>query len=413
MRLTKDLVAIPITLGFGKSEPPKHFSYLSWFMDYCHEKRMQMLLPPRPPLSMTYVDDTAGFFNESIALSEKMAHAEQVNKYIPQLNNEAKFVMTTRGELLGIRIDTVAEVAGMSFKAYLKLCFILFMVLPRDITTSTMIPLKSLQVIASLSFYNSQYLVLMRYAPSVLFKTLDRGDGPRSLNARQIDCINTWRDLMVYSFSHTQVLHTSLYDMYHNSPMTKPILTPMGLEIFTDSEMTTMGNFVPGLGWLDLAVETVFGIGVVRSIAHYEFVAFIVAFLFAKFLAPHSDILHIRVDNSNAQTWSTGSFGTNDSIVNNITCANCFLQIAFKTTQTRKYIKSEDNQDADEISRKRFANLDKLPRYCATSPLLVFLRKLVKPRDLTALAIAQLIHMLQESGVSSLFSLFSASHSNV
>jgi hypothetical protein len=195
-----------------------------------------------------------------------------------------------------------------------------------------------------------------------------------------------------------------MYDVYHNNPHTYPlskrrIVSPIG---FTDSNLETMGAYIPLLGFCQVELIDLID-SPSSTIAHYELLAFIIAFLLAIFLNPHCAAIHIHVDNQNALAWSSGHIGTNDQLANILTLMNCFLQVGFNTIQTRCYIASKDNVQADQISRRSFANSEKLTQYYPSPHLIKFLGDLVNQPDRDVSLTLLSLLTLRDYNVSSLF----------
>jgi hypothetical protein len=165
-----------------------------------------------------------------------------------------------------------------------------------------------------------------------------------------------------------------------------------------------MGAFVPHLGFCQVHLSDVLSRDpTTLSIAHFELLAFLIGFLFTMFLNPASTAIHLFVDNQNALAWSEGHIGTNDNVANILTLTNCFLQVGFNVMQTRQYIRSQENIQADQISRRIFANLDKLTQFYPSSHLMTFFRELLGQLEVDVSRILQLLLTLLEYPVSALF----------
>ena len=85
---------------------------------------------------------------------------------------------------------------------------------------------------------------------------------------------------------------------------------------------------------------------------------------------------------------------------------NGYLQSAFNVTQTRSYIRSADNVQADAISRRRWSNLDNLPQFKIQMSWLVCLTELVQLQEPDPLQTLALALTLRESDAFWPFSKF-------
>jgi hypothetical protein len=103
----------------------------------------------------------------------------------------------------------------------------------------------------------------------------------------------------------------------------------------------------------------------------------ILGFAFAVFLSPSQPSVHMFVDNQNAEAWSRGSVKTTGLITNILININAALQATLRRTQTREYLDSKSNIDADAISRNAFKNSGKLTRFYVTSRLKMSLTSLL------------------------------------
>ena len=400
----KDLVAIPITHGFGKGEVPYLYSAYSDFCDHCHYQRCQTKNLSHI-MGRMYSDDFTTFGSHSFLRQELEEQATQIATDIhPDAVNLDKVELSPIANILGIRTDSHNFICGLSHKSYLKLCYLFFILLPPKITINTMISLKILQSLAGLCYYNGQYIPLCRATGKFFYRAL-RGysSRPRSLSQLQIDCITLWRSYILFAFSHSSVLSSTIYDVYHNNPNAFPISkrSVSGSIAYTDSDLHSMGAYIPALGFCQVHLSSLSIANL--TIAHYELLALVIAFLLAIQLNPGCAAVHIYIDNKNALAWSAGKIGTNDQSANMLSLMNCFLQVAYKTTQTRSYIASKDNIEADAISRRKFQNSDQLIQFSPNTHLTQFLQQLVNQHDTDVSQILQLLLTLQDYPVSSLF----------
>lgn len=403
--VSEDLVALPITHGFGKGEIPYVYSAYSDFCDHCHLQRCRARGFTHV-LGLMYSDDFTTFGSLAYLRQETADQVAQISSDIhPEVVNLEKVALSAKENVLGIRTDTASFKCGLSHKSYLKLCYLFFILIPPILSPSTLISLNTLQSLASLCYYNGQYFPLCRSTGSIFFRAL-RGysSRPRTLSKLQIDCICLWRSYLIFAFTHSSALSSSMYDVYHNNPHSFPIskraiVGPIG---FTDADLFCSGAYIPSLGFCQVYFADITD-STLLSIAQYELLAFIIAFLLAIFLNPQCTAIHIHIDNQNALAWSSGHIGTNDQLANILTLMNCFLQVGFNTTQTRCYIASKDNVQADQISRRSFTNSENLTQYYPSLHLIKFLRELVNQPDRDVSLILQSLLTLLGYNVSSLF----------
>jgi len=403
--VSDDLVAVPITHGFGKGEIPYVYSAYSDFCDHCHLQRCRARGFAHV-LGLMYSDDFTTFGSLAYLRQETADQAAQISSDIhPEVVNLEKVGLSPMENVLGIRTDTSNFKCGLSHKSFLKLCYLFFILIPPILHPSTLIPLHTVQSLASLCYYNGQYFPLCRSTGSIFFRAL-RGYScrPRTLSKLQIECVCLWRSYLIFAFTHATALSSPMYDVYHNNPHTYPItkrsfVGPVG---FTDADLYCSGAYIPSLGFCQVYFADLADCSSL-TIAHYELLAFIIAFLLAIFLNPQCAAIHIHIDNQNALAWSSGRIGTNDQLANVLSLMNCFLQVGFNMTQTRCYIASKDNVQADQISRRSFTNYENLTQYYPNSHLIKFLRDLVNQPDRDVSQILQSLLILLDYDVSCLF----------
>jgi hypothetical protein len=401
------LVAIPLTCGFGKGEPPYAFGPISRWLDHKHILRMRERVPPiELPLSGTFVDDTVTTGSLDFLAVEVPASETVINTDIHSTaTNIHKRCITQRCDVLGIRMNTATNRAGISYKAYLKLVYVFFIVLPPEVTTSTMLPIKCIQCVAGLARHYGFYIPPLRYTASTFYQALRGRATVKSLNNRQVAAVKFWRDYLRYAFRHAQVLSSTLHDLYYNDPVTSSRSPPSGPQAYSDASLNILGCYVPDLGWCAIyARDFVPTDGVTVTIAHLELLAFIATYLLAIHLSPSIPSIHIYIDNQNAQAWASGTFCTTNLITNHLSMITCCLQTVYNVPHTRSYIRSEENVNADNASRARFNKLDSKLRCYPTPRLLKFLAESLTHSDsdpsLTLLAISTTL----DSAASSLFS---------
>jgi hypothetical protein len=244
------------------------------------------------------------------------------------------------------------------------------------------------------------FVPLLRYTPTVFYRIL-RGhhfSNRRRFTQTAIHYVQLWRDFLVLAFSNPSILSTSMIDYFHNSPPSyDPLLLFDIYSSFSDATLHTIGIYVPNKGWSQIDVSSFTTEEV--SIANLEFIAYILSFLLAYKLSPQIKHIHLYVDNQNAEAWSRGRISNDSNLSMSLTSVNSILQSTLNIVQTRAYIKSEANFNADNISRKRFTNSDQLPHYYPTSQMLKFLSSLVEEPVPLPYHLLQEILIIQESGV--------------
>ena len=210
-------------------------------------------------------------------------------------------------------------------------------------------------------------------------------------------CIKLWREFLVHAFSFPSTLSTPTKDYFHNNHASfDPFKLLDSYSAYSDSTLHTIGVYVPSKGFLHLQTSSFTDSPL--SIANYEFIALILSFLLALHVNPSADHVHLFVDNQNAESWSRGRVNTDSNLSVSLTVVNCILQSLLRVVQTRSYIKSEDNLNADSISRNTFVNYENLPQFSPTNPMLTFLSSLVKAPEPHPYRLHQEVHTILECG---------------
>jgi hypothetical protein len=169
--------------------------------------------------------------------------------------------------------------------------------------------------------------------------------------------------------------------------------------------MNILGLYVPKHGWCAVTVKDIIGTTTVKTtIAHLEFLALLLTYLLIKTIQPHQPHYHIYIDNQNALAWASGRISTNDKLANILTFTNSCLQTACKTPQTRSYIASADNINADSISRSTYKNSEQLTQYFMTPRLLIYCKLLFTKHDVTVSEIVAETNTVWDNGDSKIFS---------
>jgi hypothetical protein len=414
VRLTEDVVMIPITWGFGSREAPYAYNPVSQYFDWLHSKRMQALDIPRP-LASTFVDDMVTIGPKQFLEVEVAAHEAALQRDLhPGAVNVAKRSIATRDDVLGVRMDATAASAGLSHKAYLKLLYVFFVCLPRTLVQTTTVPLHTVQCMASLAYCYGKLFPLLRHTASVFYKALkgqhQQPTSARHFTNRQIASIALWRDFLFAAHSHASIVSSPLNDVYYNDPVIGgKVYMAGGLEVYSDASELALGGYIADLGWFEIKVEDLLAAAGLPPdtkihIAYLEMIALIVVYLFAVALQPDIKHVHVHVDNQNAQGWATGHIKTDNDIANNCVCVNSYMQVSLAVLQTRSYLPTLENVNADAISRLIFRERSTLQEYQLGRPLLAFLCDLVTTRDSSVWPKRLRQLMPQGSVASSLFS---------
>ena len=409
VRLSDEYVLLPITGGFGHTACPFIFGPVTNFIDWHHKHRMAKLGIPFS-LSATYIDDSVSvgpddpdlpFLQDEVAAGTSLLREVIADDAV----NSAKDILSHTVDILGIRVNSIIEKVGLSYRSYLKLCYVLFVLLPSSVDTNTILPLKTVQCIASLFCRYGNFIPLLRYSASVFYMLLKGKFRPfRRLSKIQVDCIKLWRSVLSFAFFNSTVLSTSFIDVLQNDCVDVAGESAMNINatnytVFTDSTLHTMGVFVPLRGWVSIHLDSLTNNTTDSyDIAHLELLALIIGFWFAKFLAPNEAKIHVFIDNQNALRWSQGLIKTSNPLSLSLSMFNCLLQTQLRTLQTRSYIASADNFNADAISRRKFANCDHLTQYFLSAQTLTFCQLLLKSHVSSPLDLAPQLRTTLESG---------------
>ena len=374
--ISDNLVAIPITGGFGSNGPPFIYDVVSRFLQFQHDLRMTSLHIPHR-LGGIYVDDFAFFGPKPFADSELSTHESLVNSLLgPSAAHRSE--QSHSLDIIGVRFDTTLDTVGISPKGYLKLIYFFFTVLPSNLSPTQRFPLSVFQTLAGLTNRYGFFIPLLRHSSHVFYRLLR---GPSRTHTRRftrvsLPFVKLWRSFLIHAFSYSRILSTPCSDYFHNcSESYNPLLLVSQYSSYSDATLHTLGLFVPCMGWCQIEVSEFATVPV--SIALLEFIAFILSFLFAHHLNPHARHIHLYIDNQNAESWSRGHFHSDSNVVLTFVTLNSILQSTLAIIQTRAYVRSEHNVVADSISRKCYLNSDHIPKYLVTSPILKFLRKLL------------------------------------
>ena len=396
--VSEDLVALPVTGGFGSTGSPFIYDPIGRFLQWNHDTRRHGAGFPHK-LGGTYVDDIVFFASLSYALREIKAHENLVNMLLgPAAAHRRELSQIL--DVIGTRFDCSKSTVSISKKGYLKLVYLFFHIIPPHIQLSKTYPIALFQCLAGLVSRYGFFIPLLRHTPSVFYRLLK---GPFSSNRRRfthlsVHYVDLWRDYLVYAFDNPSILSTTMVDYFHNSTSSfDPKSLVAVYSSYSDATLHTLGVFVPNLGWCKIEVASFTTLQI--SIANLEFIALFLSFLLAHKLSPASTHIHLYVDNQNAEAWSRGRISNDSNLSLSLTAVNSILQSTLNVVQTRAYIKSEANISADSISRRCFNNSDQLPHYSPTNQTLTFLSSLVKEPDPRPYHLLQEIHTILASGV--------------
>ena len=392
--ISPHLVAIPVTSGFGSNGPPFIYDVFRRFMKFCQAKRL-FLKKILKELGDAFVDDMAFYAPRWFANMEISAYEELALLLLGQ-GAAHKREQSTRLDVIGYRFDSQKYTIGISPKGYLKLVYLFFVLIPQDLTTSQLYPTLLFQCLCGLVARYGFIIPALRYTTSIFYRLLRGAASRRRFTNLTIFTVQLWREYLIYAFNHSSILSTPCFEFFHNSPEAyNPALLADSFASYSDATLTVIGVFVPNLGWCEVIVSAFTDSA--HSIANLEFIALILSFFLAHFLNPAQKHIHLFVDNQNAQAWASGVIRNDSNLSISLTCINSFLQSSLGIVQTRAYIKSADNKDADAISRQRFLNLKNLPRFSATSAMLLFLKSLVDLPDTNPFVNLHKVHTMSLS----------------
>jgi hypothetical protein len=368
LRVDDHYVALPITGGFGSNGPPFIYDPIRRFLSWLHSRRMANL--GLPPLAATFVDDKGVFGPFRFLETELDAHERAVNSLLGPGAAHRRELSTRLDLIAGARFDTSAQSIGISFKGYLKLIYLFFCVVPPSLSRSTRLDVSLIQSLAGVTVRYGSFVPLLRPTAYVFYSLLRSQSKLISLTRSAISVISLWRSILQLAFTRPTILTTPIWEFYLTGCSSPPFpLLPHRdfSSVYTDATLSDIGLFVDQLGWCHIPVKSFTDSN--PPIAILEFIAAILGFIFAIHLQP-SPHVHIYIDNQNAGSWSSGKFHTKSNLVVSLVFLNSSLQSFLNVGQTRSYIRSEDNHNADNISRRFFEPYDKLPRFSLTSLIL-------------------------------------------
>ena len=424
--LDTDMVLVPTSLGFGSSAAPYAYGIITRFLKFMEERLVETLQVSHPVtgailkiLGIIFCDDGIKVGPKRILQILSRLSAEVIRTALgDDAVNESKNILDTKVTTLGVLSDFENKVAAPGWRAYLKLVYVFFYLIPLRVSTSTSLSLRLVQAVAQLALRYSVYIPVLRYSASSFFATIRGGKGTyRILSQRQVDDILLWRSVLFVAFSHADVLRTtfsaviSLSKEYRHLAHLKAdsiaFSDASGRELSTSDAPSlheAIGVYIPGVAWLfwEWPEDVI-------PIACIELLASIVAYMLCVHLLPDSKHCHLYIDNQNAISWSSGRIKTDDYLARNLTCLNSLMQGAYKDSfQSREYIRSEDNFVADAISRRKFnlPELSHIPRYQMDRELTDFFLRLYKSSESLPLEKVAKLHIMWGSNNSVPFSVW-------
>jgi hypothetical protein len=120
-----------------------------------------------------------------------------------------------------------------------------------------MLALSVVQALASLSYHYGKFIPLLRFTASTFWPALrNPSSNPRSLNHRQLNSVQLWLDYLRFAFGHSDVLSTTLLDLYYNDPIAGPSATLPSkvFYVFSDASSQYLCLFIPRITFCQIAV---------------------------------------------------------------------------------------------------------------------------------------------------------------
>lgn len=419
--LSDNYVIVPSSVGFGSMLGPYGYGPAQRLFEFVHKYFVSSMLIQNPitfemidSIGIIYVDDEVDVGPEHILvdLGNRMSNFIKVSLGDDAVN-EAKDSISTKATTLGVLSDFEHKLAAPGFRAYLKLVYVFFKLLPLHLSSSTKVTLRLLQAIGQLAYRYSAYIPVVRSTASSFFSAIRGGKGThRYLAQRQIDDIMLWRSVLRSALTHATILQAPFSAVISLSKEYRHLAYQRADAIgYSDASgrekgpngsilPEAIGVFIPGVAWLFFEWPED-----VVPIACIELLASIVAYLLVNFCLPAAKHCHLYIDNQNAISWSMGRITTNDTFARNLCCLNALLQGGFRGCfQSREYIRSQDNVIADAISRRRFPQeLENTPRYRLGEQLKNFLLGLFKSSDMPPLQTLLEQHTMWDSDNSASF----------
>ena len=423
--LSSDHVLVPTSMGFGSSAGPYGYGPITRFFEFMHKRIVRNLCIQHPltksyidTLGIIYCDDSLDVGPKSLleVVGAQSSHVVRVTLGDDAVN-DFKDKITTKDTTLGVLSDFETKMAAPGWRAYLKLVYVFFKLLPLSVLPTTKVSLRLLQALGQLSLRYAVYIPVVRSTASSFFAAIRSGRGThRCLSQRQIDDIFLWRSVLVSAVTHSKLLQTSFSAVISLSKEYRHLAyirangvaysDASGREVTSESVIIreAIGVYVPGRGYLfwEWPLDTV-------PIACIELLASIIAYLLTNYLLPNVTHCHLYIDNQNAISWSMGKIKTEDTFARNLCCLNSLLQGGWRGCfQSREYIRSKDNRVADAISRRNLdlPELQNIPRYQLEESLINYFLELSKSCESRPLEMLLTQRMMSDLTSSAHFSLW-------
>jgi len=417
--LSEDQVLIPLAMGFGSSAAPYAYGVVTRFFSYMHQSRVKALKIFHPvrttavnELGIIFCDDAINCGTHELLVTEASAASRVVQTTLGiDAVNEAKDELNTCVTTLGVRSDLVSKLCSPSWRAYLKLVYVFFVVLPTHVDTTTVLPLKVMQCVAQLAHRYSLHIPWTRATASSFFMAT-KGNHPVRLSQRQVDDIYLWRWVLTAAVTDASILQTSFDSVIHTAKEFRSEAAQWAdIMVYTDASgretrnslilPEALGVFIPGVAWLFWEWP-----GAPSHISNMELLAAILGFLLVLYMKPDSHHCHIYIDNTNAISWQMGKIKTDHYFSRNLVCLNALVQGVYSgCCQTRQYIPSKQNKVADAISRRSFdlPELRDIPAFRPHPNAVLCLIELSKPFESRPLQILLEKHIMSALNNSAAF----------
>ena len=407
IRLSDDLVLIPLTVGFGTSIGPYGFGPISRLFVHMHKLRISKLNIRNPSsnklldtLGDMYADDNIICGPHDLLVEEQINHHNDIVKLIgDDGENMSKRSIGVTMTILGIHCDNKTELACPSWRAYLKLIYAFFVLIHNELKVGQRISIKIIQTIASLALRYSQTIPMLKFTSSYLFKSL-RGIKSHhteiKLNNNIISSIKLWRVVLRQAFQDPCILQSPYKAIiYNDKNYLNSAINDADFLIWTDAATNPVRGLgiYCSLGWLDIIWP------IEEPIATLEMLAAVIGYMFAMFLNPKTCHVHMFIDNKNAEAWLSGRIHSESKFACSLVILNSFLQDKYKQcVQTKEFLSTIQNHIADAISRqKQPIGVLLGPRYRLTENCMKNLINMSTCLENEVFQMSHLIHMIVHS----------------
>ena len=138
VRIGVNSVLIPLTVGFGPTLSPFAYNCVTKFSMYHHKQLVQSLNPAWPTMQKIYIDDTISLAPQRILRHIIPPSNDLVTSTLGSDSiNLTKDLESTCETILGFLTNTMAETSSPSYRAYLKLIYVFFVLLLATVNTDT------------------------------------------------------------------------------------------------------------------------------------------------------------------------------------------------------------------------------------------------------------------------------------